>query len=98
MNVYNVTDYCRSVERRAGGLMWGVQGCGMSVKCMYVHVGNTIESELADTGGSTATPHCGNQIVAQQPSFGIQGLFWGLEFPFMVLVLHSRPWNSHSWC
>ena len=42
-------------ERRAGGLMWGVQGCGMSVKCMYVHVGNTIESELADTGGSTAT-------------------------------------------
>ena len=52
-------------ERRVGGLMWGVQGCGMSVKCMYVHVGNTIESELADTGGSTATAKHGILYIAR---------------------------------
>ena len=33
----------------------GVQVCGMSVKCNDVYMGNTIESELADTKGSTAT-------------------------------------------
>jgi hypothetical protein len=52
----------------------------MSVKCDNIHVGNTIESELADTEGSTATTctdedsECVNVSVSASASVRVVGL------------------------
>jgi hypothetical protein len=52
----------------AEGLKWGEQVYSVVVRVMYVHVGipiylgNTKESEVADTKGSTATTHTSNII------------------------------------